>query len=311
MSQPSDRKADVRFRKFRTSRKLDVALDHIHYVTALFAPHYFRNDPLKEFEAPKLSDLIGVDPPEPRRLDEKSWSVTLHAGGAQRTARVHWREEPTPGRPVLVYHHGAGSIPWDKVFGRLLPPDLLQGWNVACIQAASHRSLREYFDSAFDSLDHAILLFATSIHALESVARWSVRHGAPYTAFCGVSLGGMMTSLHMCAFGTGDIYIPALAGLNIHHLFFSGTNRALAHRRAVRSRMKCYRDALDFTDWIGAATRRPCFPLLAKHDLMVDYEEAKRCWSGYPISTIKRGHTSGVSSYHQITEHFLTHLPSF
>ena len=322
MTERSGGRKGLALRTLPTARRVDYFLDHVHYVTSLFAKHYFRNDPLKEFQTGSLRDLlrdssgsvrsVGQHLPDEELNSEaqrSGWSVTVRSGRSRRTARVHWRSPPRRGRPVLVFHPGAGSVPHDKSFQRVIPPHCLESWNVAHIEPACHRSLKDYFRRAFDSLEHLQLLFAASIQAFESVSRWAVRNGAPFVVYCGVSLGGILTSLHMCFFGSAHMYLPILAGLDVHHLFFIGSNRALVHRAKLRRGLACYRRALDFSPLLSETPRRPCFPLLAKHDLLVDYERAKQTWKGYPVSTIKRGHVSGVVSFQAMTEHLLTHVP--
>ena len=101
-----------------------------------------------------------------------------------------------------------------------------------------------------------------------------------------------------------------LAGMDAHHLFFEGSNRPLAHRPRERGRLECYRRTLDFTALLASAKRRPCYPLLAKHDRLMDYRRAARAWKGYPVTTIERGHSTGVFSYQALSEHLVKHLPA-
>ena len=301
---------DFELRDFPTSRALDSLFDHVHYVTALFAKHYFRNDPVEEFPTADLGDLIDENTPEPASMNRRGWNVTAWADRTPRTARVYWRRPPRRGHPVLVFHHGAGSIPYDRAFERIVPAAALPEWNLFCIEAPCHESLKVYFERAFDSLFHLQHLFAASILAFESAARWAVRNGAPSVVFCGVSLGGLLAMLHGRYFGSADVYIPMLAGLDIHHMFFRSANRPLADRAAIRAEMECYREALDFSRLMPWPPPRPCFPLLAEHDRLMDYERSVETWHGYPVSTIRRGHTSGLVSYRALTEHLLTHLPA-
>lgn len=299
-------------RHWPTSRRVDYVLDQVHYVTALFAgKRYFRNDPCAEFEYRDLGKIISDHTPTISHEDETGWSVTIRADDTERTARLHWRRPPKPGHPVLIYHHGAGSIPHDKVFDRIVPTGFLENWNLGSIQAASHRSLKDFFDNAFDSLFHVQMLLAASVQTFESVSHWAVKNGAPYVAYCGISLGGIICSLHMCYYGSADIYLPMLAGMDAHHLLIEGSSKPLTDRQSIRSKMKCYKEALDFSPLLAESPRRLCFPLLAKHDVMMDYRRSRRSWKGYPITTIERGHSSGVMTYQAFTQHLLTHLPNF
>lgn len=298
--------------RIRTPRRMDFLLDQVHYVTAIFAKHYFREDPIEEFEVRDLGDILREDEPKISEVSDTGWKVTVGETDDARAARVHWRSAPVRGRPVLIYHPGAASIPHDDVLNRILPPGTMNSWNIGAIEAAAHGSLREFFDDALDSLHHAQLLFASSVHAFESVSRWAVENGAPYVAYCGTSLGGIATSLHMIYYGSANIYLPMLAGLDAHHLFFGGSNRSLADRARIRGKLECYKRALNFSPLLEQIPPRPpCFPLLGKHDLLMDYRRARRAWKDYPITTIERGHASGVMTYHSFTEHLHTHLPTF
>jgi pimeloyl-ACP methyl ester carboxylesterase len=302
----------LEMRRWPTSRRVDYVLDQVHYITALIAgKRYFRNDPCEEFEYRDFSEILRQHPPTIHDETETGWRTAINVEGTERNARVHWRRPPEPGRPVLVYHHGAGSIPHDKVFNRIVPKGVLEHWNLASIQAPAHRSLKDFFTNGFDSLFHIQLMLAASTQAFESISRWAVLHGAPYVAYCGVSLGGIICTLHMCHYGSANLYLPMLSGMDVHHLVLEGSSKSLTDRAELRSRFECYKKALDFTPLLAAAPRRPCFPLLAKHDVMMDYRRALRAWKGYPIRTIERGHSTGVVTYQAFTEHLLTHLPQF
>lgn len=294
-----------------TAKSVDYVLDQVHYVTALFAKRYFRNDPLTEFPFVDTRELILGLQPRVAQTGKLEWSITIEAEGTQRTAKIHWRDEPRPGKPLLIYHHGAGSIPYDQSFNRILPPGSLEAWNVGCIQAACHDSLRGYFKNAFDRLLHMQLLFGASVHAFQFASRRAVELGSPFTAFCGVSIGGLVSSLHMMLYSSADLYLPMLAGLDMHHTFMRASTRPLTDQPEKRAKLACYRSALDFSPWLTNAPKRPCFPLLAEHDRLMDTKRAQRTWKGYTVKTIPRGHASGVMAYKALAEHVLTHLPNY
>ena len=220
-------------------------------------------------------------------------------------AGFRFRPAPDAMRPVLIYHHGLGEIPYDHtfrwIFRRRTPVDA----HLVAIRAPFHRS---YIDCCrgLASLSHFLAMCAVSVSLVEAVRRELVERGAQGSVVAGIGLGGFVALLHHLTYGTASRYAPLLAGPDLAHTLLCTpcggflAPQALAHPDHLPA-------CLDLRQAFRASDTQRVFPMLARHDLWMPYayHRAEYAAKGVPVAMIDRGHMTGSWAFASYRTHLL------
>jgi hypothetical protein len=214
------------------------------------------------------------------------------------------------GRPTLIFHHGNNERPFDpgvlvkNTFRRVV---LNAGGefdaNLIVLRAPLHRSFDEYRQRIGRLVDFAAMIAASACLVEHLVGCVRAEGGGP-VVMAGISLGGWVTNLHRACFNTADSYVPLLAGAALGEVFVSSAYRRLTAARALRQ-PDVLRGVLNFEGEFARVTDDNVFPLLARHDAIVQYERQHRCYGGRPIEVLERGHVTGALAAGPLRRHLL------
>jgi hypothetical protein len=260
---------------------------------------------------PLQEHLAAVELRIPPLGADRRYAVTGRAMVGEVQAGFRVRAASNATRPVLIYHHGLGEIPYDHtfrwIFRRRAPVDA----QLVAIRAPFHRS---HIDCCrgLATLSHFLAMCAVSVTLIEGIRLAFAARGARGCIVAGTSFGGFLTLLHHLTYGTANRYAPLLAGPDLAYTLLSTPCRQFLSPEA-RTQSEHLPICLDFRHAFRAGDTRRIFPLLARHDLWMPcaYHQAEYVASGVPVTIIDRGHMTGSWAFARFRSHLLGVLRGF
>ncbi|NYT01203.1 MAG: hypothetical protein GKC10_00330 [Methanosarcinales archaeon] len=214
--------------------------------------------------------------------------------------------------PTVIYHHGNNERPFDfSHFSRnsfmhilLSEKEPVQA-NLIALRAPFHRHLPTYIGK-IPELNNFVAMLSVSVKLEEELIS-RLKEGHSRVMAAGMSLGGWVTNLHRAHFNTADVYVPVLAGASLGDMFLSSAYQRMTGRLA-RDHPREVRSILDFREEFERVADDNVFPLLARHDQIVQMEVQSKCYGHCPLAILEKGHLTGCSDYDSIRRHILQHL---
>lgn len=257
--------------------------------------------------APFQDHLAAVELRMPALGADRAYAVAARTMAGEVQAGFRWRPASSANRPVLIFHHGLGEIPYDYTFRwifRRTPVDA----HLVAVRAPFHRS---YIDCCrgLASLDRFVAMCAVSVSLIEAVRLALVERGARGSVVAGISLGGFVALLHHLTCSTASRYAPLLAGPDLAHTLLSTPCRGFLAPQAL-TQPDHLRACLDFRQAFQTGDTQRVFPLLARHDLWMPYAHHQAFYAakGVPVAVINRGHMTGSWAFAGLRAHLLSVL---
>jgi hypothetical protein len=213
--------------------------------------------------------------------------------------------------PTLIFHHDHHEAPFDfsakanNTFKNLFlwqQPERAANWIV--VRAPFHAQDLAYYLDHMADLSHYMAMLTGSVLALEHLVQdcRGKKNTAVYLA--GAGLGGWAVNLHRTFFNTATGYVPLLAGAALGEVFVSGLYRAWTGALA-REYPGAVRQLLDFTEAFGLVKTPNLFPLLARRDGIVNWQQQKEVYAGAPLRTLDKGHLTALMAPALLRSHLL------
>ncbi len=236
-------------------------------------------------------------------LDQQAFhEIILDTLEGNRSIGYLLRGELQADRPTIIYHHGIGEVPFHSSFYRLLQPNQLAfDANLIAVRAPFHRTVHGV-GRGTASVSNVLSMLAASVELIEAL-QTAIRSSIDQPVIvAGISLGGVVSSLHHIQYGSADRYVPILAGLALDDVFFNSALQPLVaeltdvQRRSVQHR-------LNFVDAFAETNPAGVHPILARDDRIVRYPVQADSFNGRPIVTIDGSHLSASISSRLLREH--------
>lgn len=288
---------------------LDVLIIRLAALTTR-GKRFFR----ESLDSPSLRELVETTTLEvPEIASEGQYEVVARTAAGDMDPAfdlVRWQGNDYP---TLIYHHGNGERPFDygafskNSFKRIVcdARDEFRT-NLIALRAPLHRSARLYLQRTGRLADFAAML-AVSVRLVEHLQAWSRGRSGGAVVVSGISLGGWVTNLHRAYFNTANAYVPLLAGAALGEVFLTSAYRSLTASRA-RGRPEQVRAVLNFEHDFATVEEDNVFPLLARHDRIIDFERQKECYGSRPIAVLDTSHTGAALDSTALRRHLLAVL---
>ena len=269
-------------------------------------PKYFHNDP-SDYQALPFSDVlrgtVGV-------LDQQTndkWLLNCSYHGDNRSTQILLITKFDPGKPSLIYHHGAGSTTPLRDFNIIFGKPFLDKFNVFVVWAQYHTSKEEYLNQSVDSFLHHQETFAGSVLAYEEIVKFHRGKSEKPIVATGSSMGGIVSSLHAFYFGSADYYFPLVAYPNVGEIFLGQEYKTAVQDWDKKRENNTYLSSFKIDSFDKSLTQK-LFPVLGSYDRVVPYEKASKFWQekGFKVKIFPYGHfTPGVATK-DVREYVLT-----
>jgi hypothetical protein len=258
--------------------------------------------------APLREHLAAVELQMPPLGVAGQYSLKARTAVGELQAGFRWRPASTAARPVLIFHHGLGEIPYDHTFRWMFRRGTPADAHLVAVRAPFHRS---YIDCCrgLASLDRFLAMCAVSVTLIEAIRRASVERGAQGSVVAGISLGGFVALLHHLTYGSASRYAPLMAGPDLAHTLLSTPCRGFLAAQAL-AQPERLPACLDFRQAFQASDAQRVMPLLARYDLWMPcaFHQAGYAAKGVPVATIDRGHMTSSWAFAGLRRHLLSVL---
>lgn len=290
-------------------------------VGAFFYPKYFRNK-VKSKSLTEHFNEIALDMPKiefTTNADKQEYDVNVSSFIGSLNAGFCLQQWLGLEYPTIIYHHGASEIPYDYGFKNIFPVHKKGSAaikaNLFSVRAVFHDN-RKNFMQGMAKTENWLVMMAVSVKVIEQIiaqVRQQEQHQQKSKAHedkqgiitvSGTSLGGFITNLHHIYYNSADRYKPLLAGTAMHEAFLNSVYSRSVDKAALRD-VETMTELFDFQKEFAKNDKGNVFPLLAKHDAIVQYKVQGDSYAGLEIATIDKGHVTGALSYNLLRQHIL------
>lgn len=287
-------------------RRIAVGLDimgmYFRDLSHIVMPKYIRRTPPLD-KVRRFLEVMHDLETEIAETDNHIWEVTCRYENESRTTKIFLHGRYDPEKPSVVFHHGAGTIDYEKQRGIVIGKNF-EGYNTFSIKAQHHSSRRDFFENCVDSFLHLQLTIGGSVLALEWIIRYHQERSSEPIVATGISMGGVIASLHFLLFDSADMYFPIVAYPNVGEMLLGRAYRFGLDRRDQRIMNRSFTESFDFQDnKLNDSNRQRIFPILASYDWYVDLQKATKFWEGYTVEKVGTGHNSLGAVKHLIQEY--------
>lgn len=269
----------------------------------LLLPAYFRDGA----ESPGFDrhlDDIDIDLPE--ITDEGDYDVVADTLVGELDATIRLARWTGGDVPTIIYHHGAGEIPFDGGFNAIFPEDDDLEANLIVVRRPFHRSLDEFKDGVL-TVSNVLAEQAVAVGLTELLVRYIRDRTNGIVCVSGLSLGGFVTNLHHIHCDSADVYVPLLAGVAEDDVFFDSIYNTGVAQLSTEN-VEALRDLLNFEAEFAQTDHTNVYPLLARYDRVVRYDVQRASYGTLPVETIRKGHVTGGIAAGSLRSHLLRHL---
>ena len=216
--------------------------------------------------------------------------------------------------PTILYHHGNTERPFDfgwyslntfkNIFLTTKQP--IQA-NLIALSAPFHRSTIKDYLMKQSKLANFVALLSASAKLIEELVAYLKEHGSARVMVAGISLGGWITNIHRAYYNTAQVYAPLLAGARLGDIFSTSIYHKMTGRLA-QEHPEVLKKVLDFEDRYKRVKVDNVFPVLARYDQIIQYNQQRVCYGNRAIKTLEKGHISGSLAHSELRAHILKHL---
>ena len=275
----------------------------------------FRNSKMfrESIESPSYDELLKSTTLKwPEIKGEGCYEVSAHTQVGELDPAFYIARWKGNSFPTLIYHHGNNERPFHNygfgknTFKRIflsVKKDIPA--NLIVVRAPHHCCFRTYLRQ-IAKLSTLTALMTVSVKVVEKLTAFAASKGSRVVV-SGISLGGWVTNLHRIFFNTADFYIPLLAGTIPSDVFTSSIYSKLTASLAHENR-PVVEEALDFKEQFARRAEDNIFPLLARYDQVMRFEQQKESYGDRPVTVIDKGHFTGSLASAELRKHILPHL---
>lgn len=255
----------------------------------LTKPQYLHNDP-PNYQALPFQDILSHTTTTLNQ-NSKTWTLTTSYQGDKRPLTILLLTDYDPAKPTLIYHHGAGDTKPLKDLNIVFGKKFYQDFNTFVIQAQYHTSKREYLEQSIDSFLHHQETFAGSVLAYEEIIRYHRNRSKAPVIATGVSMGGIVSSLHAFYYGTANYYFPMVAYPNAGEIFLGQEYRTAVSDWETKRQNRSYTDSFRI-ETFDPILKTKVFPILGRHDKVVPFDQSFSFWTnnGFNVKVLPYGH---------------------
>ncbi|KKQ41326.1 MAG: hypothetical protein US60_C0043G0009 [Microgenomates group bacterium GW2011_GWC1_37_8] len=240
---------------------------------------------------PSFQDLLNYISFGVYKLPGKPWELKYTYKDIRGTTKILLHNEYNPGRPTLIFHHGLGIL--NQIQLKVFTNDILiKKFNIFSIKAANHASQKEIRSKCLNSFMNLALTITASVLAMDEIINFNKNNSNKKTIVVGVSLGGIVASLHYFYFNSADLYFPIIAYPNLGEIILNINLKDLVANYKIFTKNKSLKKSFTIPESLKNKPKSKIFPIIAEHDEIMEFNKAKRFWNDYNLTVYETGHYS-------------------
>jgi hypothetical protein len=216
--------------------------------------------------------------------------------------------------PTVIYHHGNNETPFNygfaskNTFKTILydQKDSINA-NLISIRAPFHNSGITHYLEKMGDLRNFTAMLSVSAKLVEALVQLLKSAGCSRVIVTGISLGGWVTNLHRSFYNSAHVYIPIFAGAALDQLFLTSYYKKLSGK-LVKEQPDLVKSTLNFEKEFQQIADENVFPLMARYDQIIEFDDQKKCYGKRSIAIIDKGHITGALASKDLRKHILNHL---
>lgn len=232
------------------------------------------------------------------KTPNRPWEIIYHYKGSSGTTKVSLLKKYDPDKPTIIFHHGMGVHERVQV-AAIFTPNMQEKFNIFSVSSPHQTTTLTIVNKFFDSFNSLAGAVASSVLAVDEVVKFHRKESKKNITVMGLSLGGIVTSLHYFHIGKADFYFPIISYPNFGKILLNNRVEKLIPRYKEIVKNKRFFEIFDIPPKLKV-NRGNIFPILGKHDETIDYHEAKAFWLGYPVTVFNSAHFSTATKIPEI-----------
>ncbi|MBD3280171.1 hypothetical protein GF389_01440 [Candidatus Dojkabacteria bacterium] len=277
----------------------------VELIDRVLRPNYYKSDEIDQ-RYPTFKNLLNnVDSTftkEDGNFTEFELSVKYSNEPIRITKASLLNKSYGKNKPNLIFHHGAGEIGKISTVSILVNRKIKQKFNVFFIRAAHHKSRKDYLRNCQSSFLKWMLTFIGSTLIVEELLK--VVPGK--TIVSGISMGGIVSTLHFLEFNSVQYYVPLLGYNDVPKIFLESYAFSNSiDKRDERVRNASLMNSFSYKNRLSEKNKDKVIPILGKFDKFIDYDAASKFWEGYQVRVFDVGHSSILVKRKQIRKLYL------
>jgi len=253
----------------------------------------FANQNPKE-KVPTFQEILNNISYSVLKLPNQPWEISYSYKNSQGITKVRLHNKFKKNRPSLVFHHGLGAISRPKLQLRLIADTKIKTkFNVFSILASNHESSQKVIKSCVNNFVNLASTTCASVLAVNEIVNFHKNNANTKIAITGLSLGGVVSSLHYFYFNTANYYFPIVSYPNLG----SALTKTKGYKHVVNnyksiSKNKSIINSFSIPKEFLSRPKNKIYPTLGKFDEIFNYEDTQKFWKGYETITFDTGHFS-------------------
>jgi len=235
----------------------------------------------------------------------KPWEINYTYKNASGTTKVHLHNEYDRNKPTLVFHHGLGSH--NQLHLRIfLNGEFENKFNIFSIRASNHESTAAILKNCINNFVNLTATACSSVLAADEIVDFHKNNSSKPIFMVGISLGGVVVSMHYYFFNAADMYFPILAYPNLGEIMINKSHKGFIYNFDKLSKNKTFFESYNIpNDLKKRADRRKIFPVLGRKDELINFKDASKFWRGYKIKAFDVGHYTIALKVGHVRKHIL------
>lgn len=238
------------------------------------------------------------------------WEIQYKFKKSQGVVKISLHNKFDSLKPTLIYHHGLGEIYDPLELNIIFDKSFLSRFNVFTVKISHHESAKQVIDSFLNSLTNIASAMAASFHAFDKIIELHKSFTNTPIVACGVSMGGMISSLHYFFKCSADYYFPLAAHPDFAKVFLDPRYKNIIPNQNLLRKNPSFVNCFKVPSKYLERPKNKIFPILGTYDLTVKYEDSLDWWKGYNILSLETGHSSIFIKKEQIQKYILSKLAS-
>lgn len=241
------------------------------------------------------------------RLPNQPWYLQYKFKNSHGEVRVYLHGDFRKDRPTFIYHHGIGEIYHPLQIKLIFEKSFIGKFNFFSIKTSHHENIKQIINNYINNFTNMTCGVAGSLLALDEVVNLHKSICNTPTVACGISLGGIVTSLHYYFYGTCDFYFPLAAFPDLPKILLNSTYKPFVDNQDLLGKNKSFLNSFEVPN-PTAQRHAKIFPILGKYDATVNYQDAKNWWRGQRILSLDTGHSSIFVKGKEIQSYILSKI---
>jgi len=237
-----------------------------------------------------------------------AWEISYRFKNSSGIVKIHLHNKFDPEKPSFIYHHGLGEIYFPVQMYFVFDRTFSDKFNLFSIKAGHHDKFSDVINSYINNITNFEAGIAGSLTAVEEIIALNKKLSQKPSLVCGISLGGIVASLHYYYNNTADLYFPTISHPDLSKILLDPVYESIIPKQKELQKNTSFINCFQIEKQLLNKSKNKIFPILGKLDMTINYRDSQKWWKGYNIMALDTGHTSIFVKKKEIEDYILDKL---